>query len=610
MRGTKKQAPRKRAAPAKAAQVDVEETHLEAAPLSVMMKLLGGEQTDNEIQRSNLLDLSEEMSKQFDESGAIAPPLAPLALTRLVSMSGALGPLVTIMSVNVHGFGYTLEPVIDLESKDAFDRVKGAMTIEQEREADTAAGEDQEPEYKEPSDQEVNERVKTLKVQQRREKAKLEAFFKNANRKYSFTRLCRKMQQCKESTGYGVFEACRDKKGNLVRLNHCLSWTFRALNCGSAVQVKSRVRSTDISYTTVNESVRFRRYIQIYEDSKRYFKEFGDRRTMSAMSGVHYKDEKEMKSKEPDAPTATEILWYPLDSSESDVYGMIRWSGCIPGVIGSREQAEVNLLFFRSKAIPPLVVLVSGGKLRKGAKKKLESVVKNRIKGVENFHNILILEATSAKTDGAAALGVAGQDKVRIELKPMTEHIFKDSIWSGYQKDNRHELGQSFRIPPMLRGDTVEINRATAKVVTENTESQVFGPERRDFEFDIDRTILTDLQIMLWRFKLNAPETTDAEQLVDFVDKLVEHTMSPNEARRVAARVFGMELPAWETDWARLPVKHSLAGNVPEELPGTSSDDEETEKSSERETITITVDPATMNELIEDRGSISAAMGS
>lgn len=542
-------------------------------PVAVTKKLLSGKDVVG-IQPSNLIEMSEAMGAAFTRSGALEPSLDPLALVRLVTMSSTLRPLIDAMSVNIHGFGYRFDPVIDLDASDAVDRVRAAMLLEAEHKAEEEAGDGEEPDdIKEPSDDDVAERIDTLRDQQRREKAKLESFFASSSREISFSRMSRKMQVDKESTGYGVIEVRRDRRGYLRRLTYGPSWTFRSLPAGRPVPVKTRVRATDISFRHVEEYVSFRRYVQVYETQTRYFKEFGDPRVMSSVTGKYYEDEKTLQAEEPDVAPATEILWFNLDSSESDVYGLVRWSGCIPGVIGSREQAEVNLLFFRSKAIPPMVIMVSGGRLKRGSRERLEELIRNEIKGVENFHRILVIEA-EPMGKGQPVAGVGTGDKVKIELRPLTDSIWKDALWQGYAQGNRHELGQAFRLPPMLRGDTEKLNRATADIAREATEQLVFGPERRDFEFDIDRTVLADMGIMLWRFKLNTPESTDAEQIVSFVYRLLDGVVTVNEARRVVSRVLGIELAPLDAEWARMPIKPALAGLAPEPLPEEASEDD------------------------------------
>jgi len=545
--------------------------------VSITKKVLGSGDQNSDVQRSNLLDLAEAMGRGFSQAGALAPPLDPLALTRLMGMSGTLGPLIDAMAVNVHGFGYWFEPVLDLDASDTVERVRAAMLLEKELETERQVGEGEEPaKVSEPTDDEVQERIESLRSQARREKAQLEAFFRNASRSVSFTRLSRKMQKDKETTGWGVWEARRDGHGRVCRLSHAPSWTFRALPLGQTVDVDSRVRATDISYRTVREPVRFRRYVQIYEATTRYFKEFGDPRVMSSKTGAYYRDVKHLAQEEgKNVAPATEVLWFPLDSPESDVYGAVRWQGSIPGVIGSREQAEVNLLFFRSKAIPPMVIMVSGGKLARGTRERLEQLIENQIKGVKNFHKIMVIEAESQGKGIGGAGGLPSQDKVKIELRPLTEAIFKDALWQGYAEQNRDELGQSFRIPPMLRGDTDNLNRATAKIAREATEQLVFSPERRDFEFEIDRTVISDMGIMLWKFRLKAPESADSETLVTFVERLLEGSISPNEARRIVSRILNIDLPPFDAPWARMPLKHALAGMEPEPLPEEVEDEEE-----------------------------------
>lgn len=590
-----------------------EQNNIVPLPERIMKKLLGGESAAD-IQRSNLIELSDAMAEAFNKAGAIEPPLDPLGLSRLVSMSGTLRPLVDTMAVCVHGFGYHFEPVIDLDASDAIDRVRAAMIIEAELKAEKEAGNDEELEpVDEPSDEDVKARIESLRQQMRREKAKLEAFFRNCNTKFTFTRISRKAQIDKESTGYFAIEARRDGRGRLSRLTYAPSWTFRALPLSKSVEVDSRVRASDISYQTIREPVRYRRFVQIYENSRVFFKEFGDRRVMSAKTGRYYDDVKALQQEEgEEAVEATEILWSSLDSSESDVYGLIRWSGCIPGVIGSREQAEVNLLFFRSKAIPPMVITVAGGHLRKGVRERLEKLIENEIKGVENFHKIIVLEVEATKPKAGVA-GMAGQDKVTIELRPLIDSIFKDALWRGYAADNRNELGESFRIPPMLRGDTQKLNRATAKIARETTEQLVFSPERRDFEFDIDRTIFVDLGIMLWQFKLNAPESTDAEQLVTFITKLLEGALTVNESRRRLSAVLGIELPPLDAEWARMPMKFALAGLPAEPLPedtddadsgdedesGSTQGEEDEEKGEIADVIKMRVSPQEFQEMFE-----------
>jgi PBSX family phage portal protein len=367
-----------------------------------------------------------------------------------------------------------------------------------------------------------------------------------------------------ETIGWGAFEVLRNARREPKRLRNAPAWTLRALPRNrEAVEVRDTVRVTDITWEEVTDTRAFRRYVQVYEGTSVYFKEFGDPRFMSSVSGKVYKDLQSLQATEPQAKPATELLWFMLDNPESDVYGLIRWSGNILSVLGSREMEEVNLLFFDNKAIPPLVILVSGGHLAADAKEELQQIIRDHIKGRRNFHRILILEAESSSTAGQLS-GLPGQQSVRIELKPLTEAIFKDQMWGEYDRENRHKVGQSFRMPPILRGDTKDFNRSTAVAAIRYTEDQVFKPDRDDFDFEINRTLVRDLRVLLWRFKSKSTFRPDPAEILERVEGLTNSIITPQEARLIVALALGADLPKVEAAWARLPLKYALAGFEPE----------------------------------------------
>lgn len=561
-------------------------------------RLLGSE---NEVApRSNLTETAKQQASIFSEARAIDPPLDPLSLVRLVSVSNALRQNIDALVHNVHGGGYTLEPVVDLDSQEARERVRVAMLIEREYEAEIealAALDDGEAPgdpkaIDEPTDDEITARIKALRERARRERVRVDNFIENVSPRFSFARLRRKLGYDAESVGWGAWEVLRNRRGEPVRLNPAQAWTLRALPLdGELVECDCKRRVSDIETRDGKERRRFRSFVQVYEGTSAYFREYGDPRVMSAASGKCYPDAAAMKRAEPNAKPATELLWFNLDNAESDVYGLVRWSGCVLGAIGSREMEEINLLFFESKAIPPLVVLISGGRLASDAKEELRTIIRDQIKGKKNFHRILILEAEPA-SKAAPISGQASQNTVRIEIKPLTDAIFKDQLWGQYDKDNRSKIGQSFRVPPILRGETTDFNRATAIAAIRVAEEQVFEPERRDFDFEVNRTLLRDLGVTLWRFRSLPPHSENTIDLLDTITKLAEGVITPEEARPVVSRVLGVDLPKVEADWARLPLRLALAGFRPEgEAPSVDPSTGET-SGDESDRATIDDEPA------------------
>jgi len=526
-------------------------------------RLLKGEELV--AQRSNLQDTATSMAQAFGEAGTIPPPFEPLVLVRLYGVSNSLRQNVDALVHNVHGGGFTFEPVLDLDASETRETVRMAMEMDRERRAEMEAG-DKDPEPINPvTDQEVDERIEQLRNQSRRERVRLKAFFDYAVRESSFVRLRRQVGVDAETIGWGAFEVLRNARGEPKRLRYAPAWTLRALpRAREAVEVKDVVRTTDVTWEEITDTKAFRLYVQIYEGRSVYFKEYGDPRTVSSMTGRVYKDPKDMEGAEPNARPATELLWFRLDNPESDVYGLVRWSGTILSVLGSREQEEVNLLFFDNKAIPPLVVMVSGGHLAADAKEELQQLIKDHIKGSRNFHRILILEA-EAQAGTAPLSGLPGQQSVRIEIKPLTDAIFKDQIWPEYDRDNRSKVGESFRVPPILRGVSRDQNRSTAGFAWRITEDQVFQPDRDDFDFEINRTLLRDLRVHLWTFKSKSTYRPDPEEVLGKAGELTQAILTPQEARGIVAAALGADLPRVDATWAKLPLRYALAGFETEE---------------------------------------------
>jgi len=523
-------------------------------------KILSGE--NSVINSSNLLDISQSMSKAFENAGAIEPPLDPLKLVRLVSVSNALRQSIETMVTNIHCTGHEFIPRIDLDNESIFDTIKQQIILEREWEIEyrSKLNNDEINDFIEPTNDEVNQRIEALKLQMIRERAKLKYFFNNAAEGISFSRLRKKLGIDQESVGYAAWEIRRNIRGEPRKIKHGPSWTFRALPEMEPITIQTRVQISDIKWEYETENRRFRKFVQVHEGREIYFKEFCDPRVMSAQTGKFYKDRNELLKKEgKDSFEATEIMWFKFDIPESDIYGLCRWSGNVLSVIGSREVEEINLMFFDNKAIPPLAVLVSGGTLAKKSKSSLEKIIRHHIKGKENFHKILILEAEPIK-NALPIQGQSGQNSVRIELIPLTEAIFQDQIWGKYDEANRHKIGQSFRVAPLLRGDTKDFNRATANAALEYAEKMVFALERNDFDFQINSQLLPELDIWLWKFKSNGPKIDKTDQVIEHIVKLVETVITPDEARVILSGLLDIELPKFDNDWSKVPLKYALAG--------------------------------------------------
>jgi capsid portal protein len=215
---------------------------------------------------------------------------------------------------------------------------------------------------------------------------------------------------------------------------------------------------------------------------------------------------------------------------------------------------EVNYLYFENKSVPPLALLVSGGRLSEASVPRIERFIEENLKGKNNFHKILILEAEGG---GAAS----DQARAKIELRPLTDAQQQDALFQVYDERNIDKVGSAFRLPKMLRGESKDFNRATAESALRFAEDQVFQPERDEFDFLMNRRLLADMGIRFWRFRSQTPVTRDPERMTQMVEKLVRvGVLTPEEGRVLAGDIFNREFRRIGDDWTKRPITLTLAG--------------------------------------------------
>jgi hypothetical protein len=233
--------------------------------------------------------------------------------------------------------------------------------------------------------------------------------------------------------------------------------------------------------------------------------------------------------------------------------------------MGSRQAEEVNYTYFENKSVPPLALLVSGGRVSEETVKRIQDFIENEVKGKRNFHKMLVLEAEPAMMSG----GLEHSGRMKVELKPLTAAQHNDALFQNYDERNIDKVGQSFRLPRMLRGDVRDFNRSTAEASLDFAESQVFGPERDEFDFVLNRKILPVLGARFHRFKSNGPTTRNPKDMSEMIAALTkENVLTPAEARELAGDVFNKELKHIDADWSKQPVSLTLAGIPPQTETG------------------------------------------
>jgi PBSX family phage portal protein len=496
------------------------------------------------------------------------PPYPFDILASLFENSGPLRRNVDAMAANIDGFGYTFTPVLDFSHPDVNAHIRDLMFLENVDEKHVDVQNDQELAEKldelEPQPDDVKKRRRIWERAAMVEKHRLHAFFEALHPRFTFTRLRIQTRENLELFGNAGWEILREKPDDVYsKIEQAYNVPFASIRLvrqdRRPTTVKVKVRKSAVAWDELVFRRYFRRYVRITGVSRTYYKEFGDPRVVSRASGRYYDSVEELRKEEGDAAQpANEFLHFAIDSLLSP-YGIARWMGELLSVLGNRASEEVNFLYFDNKAIPPMVLLVSGGRLSESSTERLETILNERLKGRENFHKILIIEGLPADAKETAG-DLEPSGKLRLELKPLTSEMLQDGLFQDYVAANELKIGRAFRQPPLLTGDQRDANRSTADTVKAIAEEQVYQPARDAFDADMDRLFLSNLGIRFWHFRSQAPVTRFPNDLVENATKaMLRGAIDPNECRALLSDAFSKDFPHRTEEWASTPPQLSVA---------------------------------------------------
>jgi PBSX family phage portal protein len=524
------------------------------------------------------LGMPDESMIPWGSAQALEPPIDPSALLHLFNLSDTLRQCVDAMVTNIDGYGWMFEPVIDFDADDAEDQV--ATAIHAHRLALALANGGSSNDVEAPTREEVLNVLPTYRARSKREKARAEAFFKGCCYEMTFMQLRKRSRMEREIVGWAGWEVIRNGT-HPARLAHLPSKTLRVTTLErDPVTILTRVPTSAVTSMEVKVQKRFRRIVQV-DDAGRtiWFKEYGDPRVMSSQTGRFYVEEQVgdvvltpfeslARAEGADVRPATEVVWFAIFYPDTP-YGMPRWHGQVPSVVGNRLTAEVNVEYLGDSAIPRAMLLANGCRITADSTTKLKAFFQAN-KG--KAHNRLaIVEAAPARD----MMAMEGGGTTKLELVPLRETQRDDATFQEYVEANSDKIGESFRLPPIIRGKSKDINKATSQVARELSDDQVFAPERDDFDGIINQTLMRDLGINFWRFKSRGSTKRDPEAMARVGETLIKsHVITPAEFRPQAELILGVDLPASAGDWQRLPPSMIVSGFTPPQAKdGTYSQD-------------------------------------
>lgn len=359
----------------------------------------------------------------------------------------------------------------------------------------------------------------------------------------------------REKTGNGYTEIIRDGTGMPVGIEYADAQYMRVCKKTTPEQVEYTIMESGAA-KKVNRWKKFRKYVQMIDGKKVYFKEYGDPRIMNSITGI-------FDDNTPNNLIATEIYHFKIGSG---TYGKPRWIGTLISLYGARKAEELNLMYFKNGRHIPAAITVSNGKLDDDSYGKLQDYM-DGLQGTENAHKFLLLEAMGSTQENLTN----GDEKVtpaKVEIKSLAEVLQQDALFLEYDKNTRQKIRSSFRLPPLYTGESQDFTKATADTARKITEEQVFQPERKGIARILNVLFLEPLEFNYVKLAVKGADFKDPIEIAKALDPLIlGGAIAPNDLRGLAGQVLGQKLEAFSDEY-NIPFQMLLKGQEQTPLGG------------------------------------------
>lgn len=441
----------------------------------------------------------------------LKPPIPPNMLEEKVLHNNTLQPLVHAMDVNCETTGHVLQ-------------LREGYDLE-------------------------NEEVQ-------RQRAYATALFNQPYPNCSMTSVRRELRANKETVGYGAIEVIRNNAGEIAFLRTLPSNEVRVLKMDKNDPVET-VNVVREGMPDATLPVRRRRYVRLVDGRKKrqYFKEFGTEDELDAKTGqwLNLPDSVlRQKGALPELFTsappqgafstdvnsrflnpqgdpanlnpaainpsaaatadtrngkpefhrlANEIIWFTLHKDPQGPYGYPRWISQLPSVLGSRAAEETNYHLLEGGGIPPVLVTITGGTLGNESRKQLEAYLNTPNKDQRMQAAIVEILNTGGSIDGA-------DTNAKIEVHKFGSEELNDAMFQQYDEGCSAKVRGGFRLGGVFMGRVDDANRSNSVAQYVSAETQVFRPERVEFDEVINTTIMAEVA-PAWRYVSNHQTFTD-----------------------------------------------------------------------------------------------------
>ncbi|MHC4251735.1 MAG: phage portal protein [Planctomycetota bacterium] len=327
------------------------------------------------------------------------------------------------------------------------------------------------------------------------QKSALQEFFEHPNEEMTWGEILENVLTDFEALGNGYFEVVRNRfgKGPPRAIYHVPAVTMRVR--------KDR-----------------KGFIQRRGTKLVYFRPFGSDPDSAVAFDPRDKDKPAGRRRR-----LNEVIHLKNYHPRSSFYGLPDFLPALRALVGNKMAGEFNIQFFENNAVPQYAIIVKGGELAKGTRKRVEEYFREHIRG--NAHKTLIIEIPQEEGE-----------KVELDIKPLSVEI-KDASFRMFRADNAEEIRVAHGVPGRLIGLTEKGGLGGAGEGTTQQEIfkyHVIEPKQTRLEYRINNFLIKrGFGFADWELRFKEIDVTDEEKVAEIVNKLVRlGVVTINEGRR------------------------------------------------------------------------------
>ena len=317
-----------------------------------------------------------------------------------------------------------------------------------------------------------------------KEKKRIQEFLQHPNDKnISFRKILKTILQDWGVIGFGVLECVRQANGQLAEI-----YPLRAFS---------------LWFHEDRE-----KYCQQIGLNKVWFKPFGSEKDFSIKTGEEgeYSDEK---------AKAGELIIFATQYGRNAYYPI---PNILPAVLSAstlREIKSYNYSFFRNYAVPAMSIILTG-KWKDKTAETIISFIDEKIRGSENAHKTMVLQAPTGGT---------------IEFNPLAK-IGTESGFTGDIRSLEDDILSVYSMPPYRIGKSVEGTLGGTNILeaTKIYITSVIEPLQEELENMINYDLFSALECKSYEFKFALIDTRDLDAEIKRYESLIEHgSINPNQ---------------------------------------------------------------------------------